>query len=351
MSRPTPSLPDPALLGTAPFGSAEAGRVLRGVRVVVALSGGADSVSLLHCLVRLRAWLGAVPPFGLAAAHFNHGIRGAESDADERFAAALCGRLGIPFHSERRDVPAAAAETGESLEMAARRLRLGFLERACAACGAEAVATGHTLDDQAELFFLRLKRGSSSRGLGGMAPLGPWSENPERSVLRPLLGARHAALRDWLRAEGLPWREDSTNGEDHADRNRIRHVVLPAAEAAFGPAFVATLGRTMATLRDDDAALREAASAGGAPDPCAPPAPAGRAAERAEAWARLPPALARRRIASALYALGADPERVTLRAIDGVRALLSRTGGGSVAVGSGVVAAVRRGSLSLERSR
>lgn len=347
MSRPTPRLPDPGLLGTRPFGSPALGSLLRDGSLVVALSGGADSVALLHVLVRLRAWLGREPPYGLAAAHFNHGIRGAESDADESFAAELAGKLGVPFHSVRGDVPAAAAETGESLEMAARRMRRDFLGRTAAAAGSAAVATGHTLDDQAELFFLRLKRGTSARGLGGMAPLSDWAgAGPGLAAVRPLLGVRHSALCDWLRAEGLDWREDATNAGDSADRNRIRHSVLPAAEAAFGPAFLDTLARTMAVLRDDDEALSAAAESA-APDPLVP-APRGRAAESASAWASLPPALARRKIAAALYALGADPERVTLEALDRVHALLSGASGGAVALGGGAIVAVRRSGLGLE---
>lgn len=347
VSRPTPRLPDPGLLGTRPLGSSALGAALRGARLVVALSGGADSVCLLHSVVRLRAWLGAEPPYGVVAAHFHHGIRGAEADADEAFASALCAELGVEFVSGRGDVPAEAARTGESPEMAARRLRRAFLRRAAAAAGAAAVATGHTLDDQAELFFLRLKRGSSSRGLGGMPPFSPWPGTPALAALRPLLAVRHAAILGWLRAEGLAWREDSTNAGDAADRNKIRHAVLPAVLDAFGPAFFDTLGRTMAALRDDDAAL--AAAAASAPDPSAPPAAPGRAAAAASAWASLAPALARRRLAAALYASGADPERVTLQALDRLHALLAGPGGGDVSLGSGVSVRVRRGSISVLR--
>ena len=164
MSRPTPRLPDAALLGPHPFGDPALARVLRSAPLCVAVSGGADSVALLHALVRLRAWLGGRPPYGLVAAHFHHGIRGAEADADAAFVADLCAALRVPLATGRGDVPAEAARTGESEEMAARRLRHAFLAATAAARGAEAVATGHTLDDQAELFFLRLKRGASARG-------------------------------------------------------------------------------------------------------------------------------------------------------------------------------------------
>ena len=168
-----------------------------------------------------------------------------------------------------------------------------------------------------------------------MPPFSPWPGTPALAALRPLLAVRHAAILGWLRAEGLAWREDSTNAGDAADRNKIRHAVLPAVLDAFGPAFFDTLGRTMAALRDDDAAL--AAAAASAPDPSA------------LAWASLAPALARRRLAAALYASGADPERVTLQALDRLHALLAGPGGGDVSLGSGVSVRVRRGSISVLR--
>ena len=315
MSRRPPRLPDPALLGPRPFGSAALGEALRHAPLCVAVSGGADSTALLHSLVRLRAWLGAKPPYGLCAAHFHHGIRGAEADADESFVADLCASLGVPLARGRGDVPAEAARTGESLEMAARRLRRAFLRETAAG---RSVATGHTLDDQAELFFLRLRRGAGLRGLAGMSP-GPGP------VVRPLLGVRHAALCAFLREEGLAWREDATNADDAPERNRVRHRVLPAALEAFGPSFLDTLARTMGVLRDD-ADLLDALAArgeeGGAP-------------------------LERRRIASRLYAEGADPEAVTLDAIERVRALLASGRDGATPLGGGAVARVSGGRLSI----
>ena len=348
MSRPTPRLPDAALLGPRPFGDPALARLLRSAPLCVAVSGGADSVALLHSLVRLRAWLGAKPPFGLAAAHFHHGIRGAEADADAAFVADLCASLRVPLATGRGDVPAEAARTGESEEMAARRLRRAFLAETAVARGAEAVATGHTLDDQAELFFLRLKRGASARGLSGMRPFEPASGSaPAR--LRPFLRVRHAALADWLRADGLAWREDSTNGADGADRNRVRHRVLPAVLDAFGPSFLATLARSMDLLRDDADLLDALAHAEGAErKPRAVSAERKSHAESAE-FAESP-SLLRRRIAAALYAAGVDPETVTLDAIERIRRLLAARRGGAVPLGGGATARVKRGALSVERA-
>ena len=340
MSRPTPKLPDAALLGPRPFGDPALARILRAAPLCVAVSGGADSVALLHALVRLRAWLGGRPPYGLVAAHFHHGIRGAEADADAAFVADLCGSLGVPLRIGRGDVPAEAARTGESEEMAARRLRHAFLAATAAERGAEALATGHTLDDQAELFFLRLKRGASARGLSGMRPFEPASgASPAR--VRPLLRVRHAALADWLRSEGLAWREDATNASDDADRNRIRHRVVPAVLDAFGPAFLSTLARSMDLLRDDadllDALARTPVATGGS-------------IQHSASSIQHSPPLLRRRIAAALYAAGVDPEAVTLDAIERIRRLLEAHRGGAVPLGGGVAARVKRGAILVERA-
>ena len=187
-------------------GPGEAARIARGnAPLVVALSGGADSVSLLHAIVRVRAARGAKPPYGLVAAHLNHGIRGAEADADEAFCVDLCQSLGVPFVVGKADVPVEAAKTGESLEMAARRERRGFL--AAAAEDRRDVALAHTLDDQLELFLLRLARGAGLRGLAGMAPVAPLARvRTDVRLVRPFLALRHADLVAFLRAEGLPWR-------------------------------------------------------------------------------------------------------------------------------------------------
>ena len=339
MSRPTPRLPDAALLGPRPFGDPALAKILRSAPLCVAVSGGADSVALLHALVRLRAWLGGRPPYGLVAAHFHHGIRGAEADADAAFVADLCASLRVPLATGRGDIPAEAARTGESEEMAARRLRHAFLAATATARGAEAVATGHTLDDQAELFFLRLKRGTSARGLSGMRPSEPASGSSPARV-RPLLRVRHAELADWLRAEGLAWREDSTNAADDADRNRIRHRVLPAVLDAFGPAFLSTLARSMDLLRDDADLLDALAT-----EPVATEGPIQHSAFSIQ---HSPPLL-RRRIAAALYAAGVDPEAVTLDAIERLRRLLAAHRGGAVPLGGGVSARVRKGEILVER--
>ena len=345
----------PEALARALSGPGEAARLARGkTPLLVALSGGADSVSLLHALVRVRAAAGGRPPWGLSAAHFNHGIRGAEADADEAFCVSLCDSLGVPFAVGKGDVPAEAARTGESPEMAARRLRRGFLTNAAALEGAEAVALAHTLDDQLELFLLRLARGAGLRGLSGMPPVAdagprpavlagtPAGRVPRRPVrlrlVRPFLSLRHADLVAFLEAEGLPWREDSTNAQDGPLRNRIRHRAVPALLDACGAGLPATLDRTLSLLRED-ADFLDALAADGAP--WAPGDPAA-------ALAAGPAPVARRRVARALYDAGADPEAVSLAAVERVRALAAAGRNGEVPLGGALRAKLDYGALSFD---
>lgn len=328
MSRPVPRLPDTALLGPAPFGDRELGALLRSSPLVVALSGGADSVALLTALVRLRQWLGAESPFGILAVHVHHGIRGAEADLDARFAEEAARAAGVEFRLERVDVPAAEAETGESTEMAARRLRHAVLAALVKERGA-VLATGHTLDDQIELLFLRLARGAGLHGLGGMAPRSVVRRPAgDTTIVRPLLGVRHRALEEFLRAEGIAWCEDSTNASDEPVRNRIRHHVVPALEKALGDPFFETAARTMSVLREDDAFLEECA-------------------RRPEAVVACP-SLSRRRIARWLFEHGVDPESVSLVTVDRIRELEEKGLNGEVPVGGHARVRLVYGRLELD---
>lgn len=315
MSRSVPRLPDSSLLGTAPFGDKELGTLLRTAPLVVALSGGADSVALLETLVRLRRWLGAKRPYGMLAVHVHHGIRGAEADADAKFAEEAAKKAGVEFRLEKVDVPAAEAATDESMEMAARRLRHAALASIVEKRGA-VLATGHTLDDQIELLFLRLGRGAGLRGLGGMSPRSVVRRpGGATTIVRPLLGVRHRELEEFLRTEGIAWCEDSTNASDEPVRNRIRHHVVPALEEALGESFFATTARTMSVLRDDDAFLETLSR------------------EPTAGGLRSSPALSRRRLSRWLFEHGVDPESVSLATIDRIRELEEKGLNGEVPVG------------------
>lgn len=182
--------------------------------VLCAVSGGADSVSMLHILHTGRERLG----IRIAAAHYNHGIRPG-AGRDEQFVRGLCAEWGIPFYSGRGDVPAEAA-AGESLELAARRMRYAFLEETADAIGAAVIATAHTADDNMETVLMNLSRGTGAAGAAGIPPR-------RGRIVRPLLPVTRAQVEDYLRRNGLPHVEDETNREDCCSRNRVRHQAVP----------------------------------------------------------------------------------------------------------------------------
>jgi tRNA(Ile)-lysidine synthase len=211
-----------------------------GARVVVAASGGADSTALAFVLRDTASRL-KIELAGLA--HFNHELRGAESEHDQAFSRGLAERLGVPFEAGRGNVRAAATELRTSVEDAGRRLRYRFLDEARERLAATHVAVGHTRDDQAETLLLNLLRGAGTRGLSGMPPA-------RGTVVRPLLECSHAELVAWLDARGVAYREDESNRDRRFTRNRLRYEVMPALERAFPGAAIA-LARSAATTRAD----------------------------------------------------------------------------------------------------
>ena len=220
-----------------------------GSRVLVALSGGADSVALLHLLRGLEAQ-GELVVAG--AAHLNHLLRGADADQDEAFCAALAARLNIPFVAERIDVAELARREKRSVEDAARLARYAFLERAADRLGADEIAVAHTRDDQAETFLLRLLRGSGTRGLGGIHPRAG-------RVVRPLLDIEREDLRRFLAEHHEPYREDASNADVAILRNRVRHELMPFLESRFSPAITDVLARNATLAREDEDFLRREA--------------------------------------------------------------------------------------------
>ena len=203
--------------------------------MLCAVSGGADSMYLLCRLLEMG--------YSIAAAHYNHGLRGTESDRDEEFVRSFCRERGIPFISERGNVKAFSQENGLSEEEGARELRYAFLERARASVNGAVIATAHNAEDNAETLLLNLLRGTGLRGLGGIPPV-------RRNIVRPMLGVTRDEVEAYLTKHGIPHVEDSTNGQDIYTRNRIRHEVMPVLKE-LNPAFVQSAGRTAELLRQD----------------------------------------------------------------------------------------------------
>jgi len=222
-----------------------------GLRLAVGLSGGADSVALLRALVERRTELGVV----IRAAHLHHGLRGEEAETDLEFCRDLAGKLDVCFHEARVDTAAEAkadASTGkaaETIEEAARRLRYAWFRELMAAGEVDAVATAHTLDDQAETVLAKFLRGAWTEGLGGIAPV---LEFQEGRVVRPMLGCRRTEVEAYLHGLDQEWREDSTNKQTSFTRNRIRHELLPLLEE-WNPRLREHLAQMAELARDEEA--------------------------------------------------------------------------------------------------
>jgi tRNA(Ile)-lysidine synthase len=219
-----------------------------GTRLLVALSGGSDSVALTFILRELAA-NGEFDVVGLA--HFNHRLR-TGADRDEQFCRALAARIGLPIIAGGADVREYATSERLGIEEAARRARYAFLHRSAADSNADRIAVGHTRDDQAETFLLKLIRGAGLTGLGGIYPR-------RDALVRPLLDASRAELQDYLKAHGESWVNDDSNTDLAHARNRVRHRVIPALDAAYGGPTTASIARAAALAREDGMWLSELA--------------------------------------------------------------------------------------------
>ena len=212
-------------------------RILPSGRIGLAVSGGSDSVALAFLLTKGGRKKNAAKRFVIL--HVDHGLR-PESKEEYRFVRALAKRLGIPFKGIHAKV---VKRRGESLEMAARRVRLSFFAKCMKTLNLDAIATGHHMDDVAETFLMKLRRVS----LGGIREK---SEVNGIRFVRPLLGCRDAELKDYLRKYGESWCEDASNDDVSIERNRVRHEVIPYLEKTLDPHLVEHLARI--SSRNDD---------------------------------------------------------------------------------------------------
>lgn len=282
-----------------------------GERVVLAVSGGPDSVALAWLMTEAAASL-EVDLAGIV--HVHHGIRGAEADADLALVERLAAELGLPRHVERLDVPAMAARRGWSIEHAGHHARHGAYKRARRALTGTVTATGHTRGDLAETFLLRAMRGASRRGLAGMAPR-------RGDLARPLLDTTRDEVVAYLEARERAFRHDSTNDDESLARNRLRRVVMPVLGRAF-PGAERALARSARLAADEELALETVATDWARRFVLTEDGVA--RIDRA-AFAALPPALARRVVRSVVEALGGGG--VSLARLDALAELGRRTRG------------------------
>lgn len=214
-----------------------------GVFVLAAVSGGVDSMCLLHYLHTRGVCV--------AAAHFNHQLRGAEADGDEAFVRDWCEQRGIAFYAGREDVAALAAKNGWTVEEAGRRARYAFLERTAEEIGAERIATAHHAQDNAETLLFNLARGTGPSGLGAIAPV-------RGKLIRPMLTVTRREIERYAAENAVPYRQDRTNDDTAYTRNYLRHEVLPLLENV-NDAAVLHMSNTALRQREEDAYLDELA--------------------------------------------------------------------------------------------
>jgi len=281
-----------------------------GARVGVAVSGGADSVCLLHALFELAPrW-----NLHLRVVHVEHGIRGEASRADAQFVRELAESLGLPFFCRAADTPAIAEETRDNLEQTARRIRHEFYRELIASGEVDRVATGHTRSDQAETVLYRILRGSGVSGVAGIRPM------TSDGIVRPLLFLWRSEVESWLRERHISWREDQTNADTAYTRNRIRHQLVPLLSSEYNPSVEDALAR-MATLAAEDEQFWDA-QIGDVPGTFE----VGRIADA-------PPALGRRIIRKAIENIKGDLRQVDFDHVEAILHLArSREGSGRLQI-------------------
>lgn len=218
-----------------------------GQKVIVAVSGGIDSIVLLD----LFLWLRSTKKIDITVAHVNHSLRGKESDGDEKFVRRVCEKNGIPFYCERVATKKIAQKAKRSVQETARDLRYEFFETLESTLNADHVATAHNANDNAETLLMNLFRGTGIDGLGGI-PI------QRGTIVRPLLGVTRKEIERYARKRKLQYREDSSNLHDDYTRNFIRHKVIPKIEQRINPSLVETLSNLSEIVRLNSEYTKEA---------------------------------------------------------------------------------------------
>ncbi len=299
-------------------------------KLLVAVSGGPDSVCLLHILIKLQGEL----DIKLYVAHLNHQLRGAESEADARYVSDLASRLGIPATIDQRDVKAYQAEQRLSLEEAAREVRYTFLAQVATSAGANQVAVGHTLDDHIETILMHIIRGTGTRGLRGLQPSSLWqSSGNSVTVIRPLLPLSRQETASYCHDHQLIPRIDASNLSLSPLRNRIRHQLLPLLQS-YNPRVADALLRTARIAGDELAFLdKETASLWG------------KVIQKQETtvildreeFLDLPSALQRHLLRAAIEKLLGNLKDIEARHIEGIMSSLTKPAGRRISLPRGLI--------------
>ncbi len=328
-------------LGERVLGFIKQNQLVSGVgRLVVAVSGGPDSVCLLHILAKLQEELGVK----LHIAHLNHQLRGAESEADAEYVAELSQKLGIPATIERRDVKGYQKRERLSPEEAAREVRYRFLAEVAESVGADRVAVGHTRDDHIETILMHLIRGTGTRGLRGLQAATTWqSEGKSLTVIRPLLEISHQETEDYCRRHRLMPHLDASNLSLSPLRNRIRQQLLPLLES-YNPRLAETLLRTGRIASDDIDFLDEQIAR--LWDEIARQEEESISIDK-KSFEPLPPALKRYLLRASVEKLLGSAKDIEMRHIEEMMSLTARPAGKSLNLPGGLIFSVEYGQYRL----
>lgn len=311
-----------------------------GDSVLIAVSGGPDSVTLAHVLHTLAAEY----PLRLAIAHLNHCLRQKDSDRDAEFVAGIARQLDLPFYMEKKDVRQLQQSAHLSLEEAARKIRYRFFEEICARYGFNKIAIGHHSNDNAELVLMNLLRGSGPLGLSGIAPV------RDGKIFRPLIHLKRSEIVDYIAEKKLPFVADASNADLSFRRNRIRHHLIPELEKAYNPAIIETLNRLGTIMRAEDQWFENILSKDF--NNCISVKGPDTVSIDLDRFKGLAAAARRRIIRRAILSVKKDLRRITLAHIDAVLTLIDKSPGvGCLSLPDGIRVILRSADLTIDNSK
>jgi tRNA(Ile)-lysidine synthase len=311
-----------------------------GDTVLIAVSGGPDSVALVHVLYTLAAEYS----LRMAIAHLNHGLRRKDSDRDAEFVADIARQLDLPCYIEKKDVIHFQRSAHLSLEEAARKIRYRFFEKICARYGYNKIAIGHHSNDNAELVLMNLLRGSGPLGLSGIAPV------RDGKIVRPLIQLKRSEIDDYIAEKKMPFVTDASNTDLSLTRNRIRHHLIPELEKAYNPAIIEALNRLGTIMQAEDQWLENILDKDF--NDCISVKGPGTVSIDLNRFERLAAAAGRRVIRRAILSVKKDLRRITLAHVDAVSTLIDKSPGvGSLNLPDGIRVILRSSDLTINNSQ